>query len=132
MSLISDVHVEYIRPKYSNLEIWCQDVNNTYVGRKGIIILNGRRFPNESSIQANPFKVGKDGDLQTVLNKYYEYITKKIIDENLWNELRSLRGKNLGCWCVKGTLNLTDPLREPWICHGQILLFLVNWDIQNP
>lgn len=99
--------------------------NNVYIGRRGIILINSRRFPEENSIWANPFKVGKDGDLQEVLNKYYDYITKKIINENLFEELRKLKNKNLGCWCVGNqSIGTSNP---PWICHGQILIYLVNY-----
>ena len=38
----------------------------------------------------------------------------------LWNDLKELRGKVLGCWCVN-TKELT-PLK----CHGQILMKLLK------
>ena len=126
MSYLCDVHVQHIRRcGYSNLEDWINNPNNVYIGRKGILIINSRRFPEKDSIWANPYKVGKDGDLQEVLNKYYEYIAKKIVDENLFDELKGLKGKYLGCWCVGNSIvNNQSP---PWICHGQILLYLVNY-----
>lgn len=123
---LCDVHVDFIRPyRYNNLGEWMSDQRNTYIGRRGIILINSRRFPEKDSIWHNPFKVDKDGDLQTVLNKYYEYITAKIIRENLFEELFKLKGKCLGCWCVgKDIVRLSNP---PWKCHGQILLYLINY-----
>lgn len=38
----------------------------------------------------------------------------------LWNALDELKGKILGCWCVT-----TDQL-EPLMCHGQVLMKLVQ------
>lgn len=126
MTSLCDVHVEFIRKNgYQDLKSWMDNSNNVYIGRRGIILINSRRFPEENSIWANPFKVGKDGDLQEVLNKYYDYITKKIINENLFEELRKLKNKNLGCWCVGNqSIGTSNP---PWICHGQILIYLVNY-----
>lgn len=123
---LCDVHVDNIRPNgYKDLSVWMNNSNNVYIARRGIILLNSRRFPEKESIWHNPFKVGKDGDLQTVLNMYYDHITKKIVEENLFEELHKLKGKCLGCWCVgRSIVTLTNP---PWICHGQILMYLINF-----
>ena len=68
MASLSNVKVAYIRPKYKNLEKWCDDKNNAYIGRSGIVFItkNGKkeRYPKNDSIWANPFKVGKDGELK--------------------------------------------------------------------
>lgn len=123
MTCLCDVHVKFIRPHYNNLKEWMANSNNCYIGRRNVLILDGRRFPEEASIWANPFTVGKDGDLDTVLRKYYAYITHKIQTENLYDELISLHGKTLGCWFV-GCNEVTD-----WSdlkCHGQLLLYLIN------
>lgn len=124
---LCDVHVSYIRSRgCENLCKWTDNPQNVYIGRRGIIILNSRRFPEKDSIWHNPFKVGKDGDLQTVLNMYYEYITKRLTtEENLYRELGNLKGKCLGCWCVgNDVISITN---TPLICHGQILMYLVNY-----
>jgi len=119
---IVNVKVKFIRPKYDNLEEWMNDKNNIYIGRKGIVFINGERFPKKDSIFANPFKICKDGDRYVVLKKYEEYINNKIKnDENFKLELlklKTLKSENkkilLGCWC------------KPEICHGDILIKIID------
>lgn len=112
--------VKYIRPKYDNLKIWMEDNNNIYVGRAGVVFIKKEdgekeRFPKIQSIFANPFKIGKDGSRDDVLEKYRKYIIKKLDNDiSLQEELLNLKGKNLGCWCAP----------EP--CHANILLELIN------
>ena len=107
--------VKYIRPKYNNLKEWMNDENNIYIGRKGVVFIDNRRFPQKSSIFANPYKIGKDGTRQEILLKYKDYIVNKLNhDKDLLIELLSLKGKNLGCWCC------------PESCHGNILLELID------
>lgn len=119
---VSNVKVAFIRPRYNNLKEWCEDENNVYIGRKGIVFVDNERFPKNDSIWCNPYKVGKDGNLDEVLEKYKYYIVQKIHDENLFQELYDLRDKNLGCWCVNKTTCETDHK----VCHGQILLEFIN------
>lgn len=124
---LCDVHVDNIRPYgYNNLREWMSDSRNVYIGRRGVILLNSRRFPEENSLWHNPYKVGKDGDLKQVLNMYYEYITRKIRDENLYEELRKLKGKCLGCWCVGRNILKNNDTCEI-MCHGQLLMYLINY-----
>jgi hypothetical protein len=111
---VVNVKVNNLRPKYNNLKEWCQDCNNVYIGRKGIVPINNTRFPYESSIWANPFKITKEMSREECIEKYEQYIRKKIIDEDLQEELLKLKGKNLGCWC------------KPEACHGDILLKLIS------
>lgn len=61
MSVVN-VRVCYIRPEHKDLEHWCKNPNNIYIGRKGVLIINGRRYPERDSIWHNPFKIDKDGD----------------------------------------------------------------------
>jgi hypothetical protein len=104
--------VSYIRPKYDNLEEWMKDSDNVYIGRGGVVFINGKRFPNKSSEFCNPFK---EGTLEERLSKYREYITEKLDkDQMLVRKLMWLKGKNLGCWC------------KPNACHGDILLELIQ------
>ena len=42
------------------------------------------------------------------------YIRKKIIEDNLIEELLDLESKNLGCWCA------------PNRCHGDVLVKLIE------
>lgn len=114
MSVIN-CKVKYIRPLYNNLQEWMNDENNIYIGRAGVIFINNERYPKQSSIFCNPFKIGRDGNRNEVLDKYKDYIIKKLDNDiNLRNELMKLKDKNLGCWCAP------DP------CHGNILLDLIS------
>lgn len=114
MSIIN-CKVKNIRPKYNNLKEWCDDNNNIYIGRKGVVFINNTRFPPNSSNFANPYKIGKDGTREEIIIKYKNYIIEKLNnDKSLLDELISLKGKNLGCWCY------------PEICHGNVLLELIN------
>jgi len=110
---VVNVKVGNIRPKYDNLKEWCNDPNNVYIGRQGIVFINNERFPKQASIWANPFKVIKD-DRDDSLSKYGDYIVNKIKIENLTSELYKLKGNNLGCWCY------------PEKCHGDVLVKLIN------
>ena len=54
----------------------------------------------------NPFKIGVDGDRKTVINLYREW----IIHQPVFNDIKELRGKTLGCFC------------HPLPCHGDVLI----------
>lgn len=57
----------------------------------------------------NPFIIGKDGNREEVVQKYFEWI---ITQKHLMNALPELSGKILGCFCA------------PLLCHGHILAIL--------
>lgn len=119
MSVVCNCKVEFIRPKgYQDLSVWCSDPNNVYIGRRGPILINGRRYPEKDSFFANPYKVGKDGTLEEVLQKYYCHIYNKPGAADM---LRQIKGKRLGCWCIE-----TDQI-YPSVCHGQVLLYLMQF-----
>ena len=59
----------------------------------------------------NPFEIGKDGDRETVIRKYREWV---VTQPHLMAALPELRGKVLGCWCA------------PQACHGDVLVSLAN------
>lgn len=118
MTSIVNVKVSYIRPQYNNLQEWMTNPNNIYIGRKGCVFINGNRYPEKDSIWHNPFKINTYESRELVLKKYRIYITNKIKDENLYDELMKLDGKTLGCWC------------KPEGCHGDILIELIN-DLKN-
>lgn len=111
---IINVRVQCIRPKYANLKEWMNDDNNVYIGRKGIVFIDGQRFPKDDSIWANPFKISENETRESVINKYEKYIREKIVKENLHDEIKKLKGKNLGCWC------------KPLSCHGDVLLKIIK------
>ena len=92
------------------------DPQNVYIGRAGIVFIDGERYPKQASLWHNPFKVAKVGR-GTALDLYREYIIKKIESENLIPELLKLKGKTLGCWCKDEHGNGN--------CHGDILVDLL-------
>lgn len=128
MSQVVNVKVEYIRPKYKNLKEWCDDKDNIYIGRKGIVFIKNEkgekeRFPKQDSIWANPFKLNKEkSNRDEVLEKYEKYICEKIKDDPIKYDLKTLNNKNLGCWCVNKICSDFKNI----ICHGQILLKLIE------
>lgn len=121
---VSNVKVQYIRPKYNNLKEWTEDEQNVYIGRAGVVFVDGKRFPKHESKFANPFKIGRDGTRDKVLEKFTNHINDMLTKEPLlWNELMELKNKNLGCWCVDGTCVKEE---TPAVCHGQILMNLIR------
>jgi len=78
--------VKYIRSgeeKFDNLKECLENNKYMYIGRRGIVFIKTEtgkeRFPKTDSVWANPYKVGKDGTLDEVLEKYEQYIKNKII-----------------------------------------------------
>ncbi|HEX3034612.1 MAG TPA: DUF4326 domain-containing protein [Thermodesulfobacteriota bacterium] len=61
-----------------------------YIGRAN------SRYKLKRFMWHNPFRIGKDGTREEVLEKYGEYILSK---PELLNRLPELEGKRLGCWC---------------------------------
>jgi hypothetical protein len=109
------VKVKDIRPKYKNLKDWMDDPNNIYIGRKGIVFIDGVRFPKRDSIWCNPYKINSTNDRSSVLKLYREHIISKLNRGEISSEeLFSLKGKNLGCWC------------HPESCHGDIIIELIK------
>lgn len=70
----------------------------------------GRYHPwtKTSSKWANPFKIGKDGTREEVIQKYSTYLDNAILKGTL--DISELKGKTLVCWCF------------PSACHGEVLL----------
>lgn len=109
------VKVNQIRPQYQNLKEWMNDPLNVYIGRRGIVFIDNVRFPKEDSIWANPYKVGRDGTREEVIAKYKNHITHLISSNQITkDQLLSLKGKILGCWC------------KPEPCHGDVLVELIT------
>lgn len=108
MSVVN-CRVKHIRPQYENLKIWMEQPENVYIGRPGIVFIEGARYPKNGSVFANPFKG------EGALEKFKTYIRNRLIKEpELVQQLIALRGKNLGCWC------------HPSPCHGDVLLELIE------
>lgn len=110
---VVNVKVKHIRPKYNNLKEWCNDPNNVYIGRRGIVFIDGQRWPKHDSVWANPFK-DKNESREQIINRYKKYILNRLNTEpHLIDQLKLLKGKNLGCWC------------KPEKCHGDVLIELL-------
>ena len=106
---VVNVKVAYIRPKYQNLKEWINGYDNIYIGRGGIVFIDGERYPKKGSIWANPYKG------EGAIEKFEEYMREKLKSGKITREqLLELKGKNLGCWC------------KPNACHGDILIKLIN------
>lgn len=78
---------------------------DVYIGRH--MFQGGWRL--RASAWCNPFRIGKDGTRADVLDKYEAYVRR---NERLMDNLSSLAGMKLGCWC------------KPEPCHGDVLVKL--------
>lgn len=116
-TIVVNVKVAYIRPQYNNLKEWCADKTNLYIGRKGIVFIDGERYPKQDSPWANPFKISDDLTRDDVVNKYRKYILTKLKKDEL--NIKDIRHKRLGCWCV-------EPNKDV-ICHGHILIDILRY-----
>ncbi len=58
----------------------------------------------------NPFRIGKDGTREEVIEKYKDYLGGSY----LMDDLHELRGHVLGCYC------------KPEACHGDVLVELIH------
>jgi hypothetical protein len=99
---------------YSDFEDWLNNKNNIYVGRQvriWIHSLNNKRiFHYKSSKWHNPFKVTNEMSLEKSLEEYTDY----IIQSGFIHDIKELKGKNLGCWCLGND------------CHAKILADIAN------
>ena len=78
-----------------------QDKCDVYIGR-------GSPF-------GNPFRIGRDGNREQVIELYRQMIKKRMLsDEEFADEVLSLRGKRLGCYC------------KPLACHGDVIVQLIE------
>lgn len=111
------VKVANLRPNYQNLKEWIEaSDDHVYIGRPGIVFVadeDGKkaRYPPSSLCKwQNPFRVGKE----TTREEAIELYRKHLVKSGLINEVSSLRGKVLGCWC------------KPEGCHGDVLAQLAD------
>lgn len=75
---------------------------DVYVGRPG----NG-----QDGYFGNPFKKGKDGTREEVLELYGEYFKIRVAeDTDFKGKVHALRGKRLGCFC------------SPKPCHADFIV----------
>ena len=63
------------------------------------------------SLCGNPYKIGKDGNREQVIDKYRRYFNFMIETSAVFKEeILSFKGKRLGCYC------------KPLPCHGDIIV----------
>ncbi len=111
---VVSVRAQSLRPKYRNLKEWMEGANNEYIGRGGVVFIGGKEFSYHGSKWGNPFKISKDCSRDQCIRQFEAYIRDKIEAEHLQEELLSLKGKALGCWC------------KPEACHGDVLQRLIE------
>jgi hypothetical protein len=87
-----------------------RDGFDLYIGRRT------RRYP--ESLWANPFRIGRHGDRETVIELYRQRLLKR---PDLLARLPELRGLRLGCWC-----------KPEHACHGDILAALADGSDHAP
>lgn len=85
-----------------------------YVGRP--MFRGGWRL--HGHVLANPYQVGKHGDVATVVEKYRGWLAQR--PHLLARELPKLRGRRLGCWCPEG---------QP--CHARVLAELADQGVET-
>jgi hypothetical protein len=122
---VVNVKVGHIRPLgYDNLKEWCADPNNVYIARKGVVFVEGQRYPKKDSVWANPYKIDSEHTRKDVIKKYEKYLKKRLKDpkdkEVTRETLMTLKGKNLGCWCKPEGNNPSSVG-----CHGDVIAKLI-------
>lgn len=65
----------------------------------------------DASPLASPFRPGRDGTREAVIEKYRTHLLSR---PDLLDLLPALRGRRLGCWCV------------PQPCHAQVIAELAD------
>jgi hypothetical protein len=63
---------------YNNLKEWCEDANNVYIGRKGIVFINKERYPKNNSLFHNSYKITKKSSREEVVLKYKIDVLKML------------------------------------------------------
>lgn len=85
-------------PRVINLDLETATPDAVFIGRP--------------SKWGNPFKVGKDGNIFDVAQKYISWLQTQ--PELIADAKRELRGLDLACYC------------KPNLCHGDLLVLISN------
>lgn len=72
---------------------------------------------------ANPFRVGRDGTREDVIDQYREHLLAR---PDLLAALPGLCGKRLGCWCATPLMPELTAHDLPYRCHGQVVAELAD------
>ena len=117
MSVV-DTRTKFLRPHYKDLREWMKDKNNVYIGNKYAVYVNKpdsstkERFPEYSSVFANPYRVSDEISECDIMKLYETHIRLKLsMYPDLVHDLLGLKGKNIGCINPK---------------HGAVLLKLID------
>jgi hypothetical protein len=70
----------------------------------------GYVYIGRGSAFGNPYRMGKDGDRKTVIEKFRKHFQKRLHNERFKKAVEDLRGKTLGCFC------------KPEACHGDVIV----------
>jgi hypothetical protein len=96
--VVRDSHVEALRLSgFKDLPDALARTGGLYVARGGVIFHNGVRYPAKDSVWCNPFKIGKHGTREEVIEKCKHYLGHRITTGEL--DLKELKDKVLFCWC---------------------------------
>ena len=87
-------------------KVMCKILNAKIVGTQPA---PDRVYIGRPSLRGNPFKIGRDGTRDQVIDKYRAWILRQ---PKLLARLHELRGKDLVCWCA------------PARCHAEVLIEL--------
>lgn len=93
--------------------VWWKNPRTTVVNkqyRKHI----GSIYIGRPSKYGNPFKIGRDGSREEVLEKYENYLNATEQEALRKDMIIHLQGKVLACWC------------KPKKCHGDIIARIVD------
>jgi Domain of unknown function (DUF4326) len=83
----------------------------TVYNRKHADVPDDSVYVGRGSKWGNPFRIGPDGNRESVIKKYENWLAYQ---DNLLNSLNELRGRNLVCYCA------------PLQCHGDVLIRIAN------
>lgn len=91
------------------IRAWCaQSDRNVYIGR-------GSPYGNPFSHLEQSAAEFEVSTREEAIQKYREYLLSR---PDLLEKLKELKGKRLGCWCMKKG-------STEYVCHGQVLLELL-------
>ena len=65
----------------------------------------------------NKFEIGRDGTREECIEKFRVLFNKKIKNERFLRQVRSLKGKRLGCSC------------KPQACHGDVIVEFLEGEL---
>lgn len=66
------------------------------------------------SLWGNPFKINDGMTRKDAINAYREWVLYAEDAQELRDQIHTLKGKTLGCWC------------KPKTCHGDILVEIID------